>query len=217
MFLTGISCKFCRGNWVVRKEGRPLKLKGRESEKLHGYLELVCYIMTPTGRKYWYFSASDWTKNIWNCAPTDKWIADYSCILVLMVDSIYTCRESRQSPTYEAYSRSRRYSISTPWTHAFSILPILLVKENLFGISDIFNMQVKVQITVLLPVLCKALFTEQSFWRYSPKQIKDSKNRIHNWIWGLWRSRWNQAWRIFSTAISHISSWYIKPVGALDL
>lgn len=59
-----------------------------------------------------------------------------------MMHSIYTCRESRQSPTYEAYSRSRRYTIRVPalglWrvlcTHSFSMLLIHLTKDFFFVI-----------------------------------------------------------------------------------
>ena len=55
-------------------------------------------------------------------------ITDYSCIPLLMMHVMYTCREPRQSPTYEAYSRSRRYSPTfigvSGWCslHSFSIL-----------------------------------------------------------------------------------------------
>jgi hypothetical protein len=42
---------------------------------------------------------------------------------------------------------------------SFSILLILLMMGILFDIFKYFNLQVKVQITFLLPILCKAAFT----------------------------------------------------------
>lgn len=115
-------------------------MKGREREKPHGYRELVCCIMTPTGRKIDIFSLQIERRIYEIVLLLTNGIADYSPIPLIMLNSIYTCREPRQSPTYEAYSRSRRYSTVSPflsewclYIYPFPILLILLGKELLLS------------------------------------------------------------------------------------
>jgi len=71
--------------------------------------------MTPTGRKIDIFILQIERRIYEIVLLLTNGIADYSSMPLIMLNSIYTCREPRQSPTYEAYSRSRRYITVSPF------------------------------------------------------------------------------------------------------
>lgn len=91
-------------------------------------------------------------------------IADYSSLPLIMLHSIYIYAGKQGKVLHmkpildlEGISVFFIFSLDDVFT-SFSILLILLVKENLLCVFVIFFIQVKVSVAVILSVAFKALF-----------------------------------------------------------